>query len=85
MCFVRISKQTAIISLYSINWLVFITETACLRLNPLIINVHIARTMKTNGRSLAGFEKAMLFRKSGNITYKNFQLRLQKLRHISGG
>jgi hypothetical protein len=29
MCFVWISKQTAIISLYSINWLVFITETEC--------------------------------------------------------
>ena len=27
MCFVWISEQTAIISLYSINWLVFITET----------------------------------------------------------
>jgi len=27
MCFVRISEQTAIISVYSINWLVFITET----------------------------------------------------------
>jgi hypothetical protein len=29
MRFVRISEQTAIISLYSINWLVFITETEC--------------------------------------------------------
>jgi hypothetical protein len=29
MCFVSISEQTAIISLYSINWLVFITETEC--------------------------------------------------------
>ena len=29
MCFVWISKQTAIISLYNINWLVFITETEC--------------------------------------------------------
>ena len=29
MCFVWISEQTAIISLYSINWLVFITETTC--------------------------------------------------------
>jgi hypothetical protein len=29
MCFVRISEQTAIISLYSINWLAFITETEC--------------------------------------------------------
>jgi hypothetical protein len=30
MCFVWISEQTAIISLYSINWVVFITETECL-------------------------------------------------------
>jgi hypothetical protein len=29
MCSVRITEQTAIISLYSINWLVFITETEC--------------------------------------------------------
>jgi len=29
MCFVWISEQTAIISLYNINWLVFITETVC--------------------------------------------------------
>jgi len=29
MCFVWMSEQTAIISLYSINWLVFITETEC--------------------------------------------------------
>jgi len=29
MCFVWISEQTAIISLYSINWLVCITETQC--------------------------------------------------------
>ena len=27
MCFVWISEQTVIISLYSINWLVYITET----------------------------------------------------------
>ena len=30
MCFVLSSEQTAIISLHSINWLVFITETECL-------------------------------------------------------
>jgi hypothetical protein len=30
VCFVWISEQTAIISLYSINRLVFITETGCL-------------------------------------------------------
>jgi hypothetical protein len=29
-CFVWISEQSAIISLYSVNWLVFITETECL-------------------------------------------------------
>jgi len=29
MCFVWISEQTAIISLYNVNWLVFITETQC--------------------------------------------------------
>jgi hypothetical protein len=29
ICFVWISKQTAIISLYNINWLVCITETGC--------------------------------------------------------
>ena len=29
MCFVWISEQTAIISLYNINWLVSITETKC--------------------------------------------------------
>jgi len=30
VCFVWIWEQTAIISLYNINWLVFITETECL-------------------------------------------------------
>ena len=29
MCFVWIWEQTAIISLYNINWLVFVTETEC--------------------------------------------------------
>jgi hypothetical protein len=29
MCFVWLWEQTAIISLYSINWLVFITQTKC--------------------------------------------------------
>ena len=29
MCFVWISEQTAITSLYNINWLVFVTETEC--------------------------------------------------------
>ena len=29
VCFVWISEQTAIISLYTINWVVFIAETEC--------------------------------------------------------
>ena len=29
MCFVWISEQAGIISLYNINWMVFITETEC--------------------------------------------------------
>ena len=29
MCFVWVSEQTTIISLYNMNWLVFITETEC--------------------------------------------------------
>jgi len=29
VCFVWLPEQTAIISLYSINWLVFITKTEC--------------------------------------------------------
>jgi hypothetical protein len=29
VCFVWISEQTAIISLYSVNWLIVITETEC--------------------------------------------------------
>jgi len=41
MCFVWISEQTAIISLYNINWLVFITDEECVycavRSDPLSI------------------------------------------------
>jgi len=29
LCLLRISEQTAFISLYSINWQVYITETEC--------------------------------------------------------
>ena len=42
MCFVWISEQTAIITLYSINWLGIITETDCVycavRTGPFNIN-----------------------------------------------
>jgi hypothetical protein len=41
MCFVWISEQTAIISLYSTNWLVFITETECVycAVRPRYLNI----------------------------------------------
>jgi hypothetical protein len=49
MCFVWISEQTAIISLYSINWLGFITETVCVycavRTECLYIILHSAHTV----------------------------------------
>ena len=49
MCFVWIWEQTAIISLYSINWLVFITETECVycavRTGSLYITLHCAHTV----------------------------------------
>ena len=44
MCFVWIWEQTAIISLYSIDWLVFITETECVycavRTGPVYITLY---------------------------------------------
>ena len=58
MCFVWIWEQTAIISLNSINWLVFITETGCVycavragSLNIIQINkkLHTAITAEAHG------------------------------------
>jgi len=43
MSFVGISEQTAIISLYSINRLVFITETECLLRGTDWIFIHNSR------------------------------------------
>ena len=50
MCFVWIWEQTAIISLYNINWLVCITETECVYwavrtgyLNTMKVNVSLLR------------------------------------------
>ena len=44
MYFVWISEQTAIISLYSINWLVFMTDGECLlRGKNLVFQINIIR------------------------------------------
>jgi hypothetical protein len=51
-CFVRIWEQTAIISLYSINWLVFITETECVYL--------AVRTVSLNTIKLSSVSKPLL-------------------------
>ena len=54
MCFVWIWEQTAIISLYSINWLVFITETECVycevgagSLYIMNVNFHLAYRVRS--------------------------------------
>ena len=41
MCFVWISEQTAIISLYNINWLVFIADTQCVYRAVRTVCLHI--------------------------------------------
>ena len=57
MCFVWISEQTAIISLYNINWLVCITETQCVycavRTGALDV-IHII-TWQSTSRSFPNF------------------------------
>jgi len=58
MCFVWISEQTAIISLYNINWLVFITETECVycavRIGSLYI-IQISRSLKKSWQAIDHF------------------------------
>ena len=45
MCFVWISEQTAIISLYSINWLVFINKKECVYCAVRAGYLHIIQVM----------------------------------------
>jgi len=60
-CFLRISEQTAIIFLYSINWLVFVTETECVycavrteRLTVIHVTFHIELVRPRLRRLIAG-------------------------------
>jgi hypothetical protein len=49
MCSVWIWEQTAIISLYSVNWLVFVTETECLvRGTDWTFNIHKSYVLPTH-------------------------------------
>jgi hypothetical protein len=71
MCFVWISEQTAIISLYSINWLVCITETesvyCAVRAGSLkMIEVNIVSTFTVRWMHKTG-KKAVLFDNSERI------------------
>ena len=45
MCFVWISEQTAIISLYSINWLVCVTETECVYCAVRTVSLYIIQVV----------------------------------------
>jgi len=67
MCFVWIWEQTTIISLYSINWLLYITETECvycavrtgsLHIIRVSVRVHVTYEMESNinGRCLNKFK-----------------------------
>ena len=47
MCFVWISEQTAIISLYNINWLVFVTQTECVYC---AVRSRYSRTIQANSK-----------------------------------
>jgi hypothetical protein len=51
-CFVWISEQTAIISLYSINWLVFITDTECVYWAVRTGSSNISQVNFVKGRAL---------------------------------
>jgi ribosomal protein S26 len=57
MCFVWISEQTAIISLYSINWLLFITETVCVYCAVRTGSLNIRSAHKVYLCGLCGSEK----------------------------
>ena len=57
MCFVWISEQTAIISLYNVHWLVFITQTQCVycavRTGSLTV-IHVSISLALlSGRAMA--------------------------------
>ena len=72
MCFVWIWEQTAIISIYRINWLVFITETECVycavRTGSLYIILRSAHTVYL--RVLCGSENKQRLFLFTEITYR---------------
>ena len=63
MYFVRIWEQTAFISLYSINWLVFITETECV-----YCAVRTGSLYRVSQEELPDFGRVFLMLKYTDIT-----------------
>ena len=57
MCFVWISEQTAIISLYNINWLVCITETECVYC---AVRTGSLNAVEVNIKALSGWHNQFL-------------------------
>ena len=73
MCFVWIWEQAAIISLYNINWLVFITETECVYC---AVRTETPSISPANVKSLQGHWTAnhvYLQHNSQHITHSNHQ------------
>ena len=67
MCFVWISEQTAIISQYDINWLVFITETECVYCAVRTLHTH---SSIYHPRSILFFSHYVLYRNLHNSESK---------------
>ena len=58
MCFVWIWEQTAIISVYRINWLVFITETECLLRSWILTSHYVSSNFLGRAMFQAAFYRA---------------------------
>jgi len=60
MCSVWMSEQTAIISLYCINWLVFITEKACVYCAVRTVSLTVTQVWKASRLLVRQFSRTVL-------------------------
>jgi len=71
MCFVWVWEQTAIISLYNINWLVFITETGCVYCAVRTGSLYTLLLPERQVRSVGTFQNDIhLFRNREELNYR---------------
>jgi hypothetical protein len=87
MCFVRIWEQTAIISLYNINWLVFITYMECVYCSilPKYIYIYIcgkSRSLTINGRTWCCAKNVHPFHPQLETKYHSKHLKWTVLWHL---